>query len=184
MQRKTSKSSSAEAIDWPAAIHSALKSQRVRQVSYVPDAGHKRLIELCHSDKDMAAVPLTIEEEGIALAAGAWLGGERAALLMQSSGVGNCVNALTLASNCGFPLLILVTMRGEWGEFNPWQIPMGQATPATLRLAGVRTLRLERAEEALTTVTAAAKLAFGGYGAVAVLIAQRMIGAKSFGDEP
>ncbi len=184
MQRKTSKSSSAEAIDWPAAIHSALKSQRVRQVSYVPDAGHKRLIELCHSDKDMAAVPLTTEEEGIALAAGAWLGGERSALLMQSSGVGNCVNALTLASNCGFPLLILVTMRGEWGEFNPWQIPMGQATPATLRLAGVRTLRLERAEEALTTVTAAAKLAFGGYGAVAVLIAQRMIGAKSFGDEP
>jgi len=184
VQRKTSKSSSAEAIDWPAAIHSALKSQRVRQVSYVPDAGHKRLIELCHSDKDMAAVPLTTEEEGIALAAGAWLGGERSALLMQSSGVGNCVNALTLASNCGFPLLILVTMRGEWGEFNPWQIPMGQATPATLRLAGVRTLRLERAEEALTTVTAAAKLAFGGYGAVAVLIAQRMIGAKSFGDEP
>ena len=184
MQRKTSKSSSADAIDWPAAIHSALKSQRVRQVSYVPDAGHKRLIELCHSDKDMAAVPLTTEEEGIALAAGAWLGGERAALLTQSSGVGNCVNALTLASNCGFPLLILVTMRGEWGEFNPWQIPMGQATPATLRLAGVRTLRLERAEEALTTVTAAAKLAFGGYGAVAVLIAQRMIGAKSFGDEP
>ena len=184
MQRKTSKSSSAEAIDWPAAIHSALKSQRVRQVAYVPDGGHKRLIELCHSDKDLAAVPLTTEEEGIALAAGAWLGGERSALLMQSSGVGNCVNALTLASNCGFPLLILVTMRGEWGEFNPWQIPMGQATPATLRLAGVRTLRLERAEEALTTVTAAAKLAFGGYGAVAVLIAQRMIGAKSFGDEP
>ena len=184
MPRKTPKTHSVEAIDWPAAIHGALKSQRVRQVSYVPDAGHKRLIELCHADKDMAAVPLTTEEEGIGLAAGAWLGGERAALLMQSSGVGNCVNALTLASNCGFPLLILVTMRGEWGEFNPWQIPMGQGTPATLRLAGVRTLRLERAEEALTTVTAAAKLAFGGYGAVAVLIAQRMIGAKSFGDKP
>ena len=184
MPRKTPKSSSAGVIDWPAAIHRALKAQRVRQVSYVPDAGHKRLIELCHSDEDMAAVPLTTEEEGIALAAGAWLGGERAALLTQSSGVGNCVNALTLASNCGFPLLILVTMRGEWGEFNPWQIPMGQGTPAMLRLAGVHALRLERAEEALTTVTAAAKLAFGGYGAVAVLIAQRMIGAKSFGDKP
>ena len=184
MPRKTSKTHPVEAIDWPAAIHRALKSQRVRQVSYVPDAGHKRLIELCHADKDMAAVPLTTEEEGIGLAAGAWLGGERAALLMQSSGVGNCVNALTLASNCSFPLLIIVTMRGEWGEFNPWQIPMGQATPDTLRLAGVRTLRLERAEEALATVTAAGKLAFGGYGAVAVLIAQRMIGAKSFGDKP
>jgi sulfopyruvate decarboxylase alpha subunit len=184
VQKKISRSSAAEAIDWPAAIHGALKSQRVRQVSYVPDAGHKRLIELCHADKGMTAVPLTTEEEGIALAAGAWLGGERAALLMQSSGVGNCVNALTLVSNCGFPLLIIVTMRGEWGEFNPWQIPMGQATPDALRLGGVRTLRLERAEDALATVTAAAKLAFDGYGAVAVLIAQRMIGAKSFGDKP
>jgi sulfopyruvate decarboxylase alpha subunit len=184
MPRKTSKTHPVEGIDWPAAIHRALKAQRVRQVSYVPDAGHKRLIELCHADKGMAAVPLTTEEEGIGLAAGAWLGGERSALLMQSSGVGNCVNALTLASNCGFPLLIIVTMRGEWGEFNPWQIPMGQATPDTLRLAGVHTLRLERAEDASTTVTAAAKLAFGGYGAAAVLIAQRMIGAKSFGDKP
>jgi sulfopyruvate decarboxylase TPP-binding subunit len=61
---------------------------------------------------------------------------------------------------------------------------MGQATPDTLRLAGVRTLRLERAEDALATVTSAAQLAFGGYGAVAVLIAQRMIGAKSFAGKP
>src|SRR3981081_2372095 len=148
MPGKASQPHSSEAIDWPAAIHSALKSQRVRQVSYVPDAGHKRLIELCHADKGMAAVPLTTEEEGIGLAAGAWLGGERSALLMQSSGVGNCINALSLASNRGFPLLILVTMRGETGERNPWQVPMGQATPEALRLAGVRTLRLERAEEA------------------------------------
>ena len=180
MPRKTSKTHPVEAIDWPAAIHWALKSQRVRQVSYVPDAGHKRLIELCHADKDMAAVPLTTEEEGIGLAAGAWLGGERAALLMQSSGVGNCVNALTLASNCGFPLLMLITMRGETGERNPWQIPLGQATPETLRLAGVRTLRLERAEEANAVANTAAKVAFEEQSAVALLISQQLIGVKSF----
>src|SRR2546427_4464508 len=170
MPAKASQPHSAGAIDWPAAIHSALKSQRVRQVSYVPDAGHKRLIELCHADKTMTVVPLTSEEEGIGLAAGAWLGGERAELLMQSSGVGNCVNALTLAANCAFPLLALVTMRGERGELNPWQIPMGQAAPDALRLMGVRTMRLGRAEEAGATVAAAAKLAFEGHGAVAVLI--------------
>ena len=180
MRRKTSKSSSAEVIDWPAAIHSALKSQRVRQVSYVPDAGHKRLIELCHSDRGMIALPLTSEEEGIGLAAGAWLGGERSALLMQSSGVGNCVNALTLASNCGFPLLMLITMRGEAGERNPWQIPMGQATSEALRLVGVRTLRLERAEEASAAANAAAKGAFEEQSSVALLISQELIGVKSF----
>jgi len=180
VQGKISRSSSAEAIDWPAAIHRALKSQRVRQVSYVPDAGHKRLIELCRADKRMAAVPLTTEEEGIGLAAGAWLGGERSALLMQSSGVGNCINALSLASNCGFPLLMLVTMRGETGERNPWQVPMGQTTPEALRLAGVRTLRLERAEEASALTNAAAKAAFEEQSAVALLISQQLIGVKSF----
>jgi sulfopyruvate decarboxylase alpha subunit len=169
---------------WPGEMHRALKSQGVRQVSYVPDAGHKRLIELCHADKDMKVVPLTTEEEGVGLAAGAWLGGERAALLMQSSGVGNCINALTLATNCAFPLLALVTMRGEWGEFNPWQIPMGQATPDALRLMGVRAVRLERAQEAGAAVAAAARLAFEGYSAVAVLISQALIGAKSFRDKP
>jgi sulfopyruvate decarboxylase alpha subunit len=165
---------------WPAAIYRALKLHRIRQVSYVPDAGHKRLIELCHADKSMTVVPLTTEEEGIGLAAGAWLGGERAALLMQSSGVGNCVNTFTLAANCKFPLLMLITMRGEEGETNPWQIPMGQATPETLRLGGVRIYRLDRAADALATVNAAARRAFDGRAAAAVTISQRLIGIKSF----
>jgi sulfopyruvate decarboxylase TPP-binding subunit len=99
---------------------------------------------------------------------------------MQSSGVGNCVNALTLASNCGFPLLMLVTMRGETGERNPWQVPMGQATPEALRLSGVRTLRLERAEEASTVANTAANIAFEEQSAVALLISQQLIGVKSF----
>ena len=184
MPGKASKARSAAALDWPAAIHRALKSQRVRQVCYVPDAGHKRLIELCHADKNMAVVPLTSEEEGIGLAAGAWLGGKRAVLLMQSSGVGNCANALTLAANCKFPLLILITMRGEEGELNPWQIPMGQATPETLRLGGVRAFRLDRAADALATVGAAARFAFDDCAAVAVTIAQRLIGIKSFLEKP
>jgi sulfopyruvate decarboxylase alpha subunit len=170
----------AAAIDWPAAIYRALRSQRVRQVSYVPDAGHKRLIELCHADRSMAVLPLTTEEEGIGLAAGAWLGGQRAALLMQSSGVGNCVNTLTLAANCRFPLLMLITMRGEEGETNPWQIPMGQTTSETLKLGGVRVFRLEQAAEALSRVGAAARLAFDRSAAVAVTISQRLIGIKSF----
>ena len=177
---KTSRARSGAQPSWPDAIHRALVAHRVKQVSYVPDAGHKRLIELCHATKNMVAVPLTTEEEGIGLAAGAWLGGDRAALLMQSSGVGNCVNTLTLAANCRFPLLMLITMRGEKGELNPWQIPMGQATPETLRLGGVRVFRVDRAADALARVGAAARLAFDGSAAVAVTISQRLIGIKSF----
>ncbi|MDF2782478.1 MAG: putative sulfopyruvate decarboxylase alpha subunit [Geminicoccaceae bacterium] len=128
----------------------------------------------------MRAVVLTTEEEGVALLAGAWLGGARGALLMQSSGIGNCVNMLSLNQSCRLPLLALITMRGEWGEFNPWQLAMGQAAAEVLRVAGVIVQRLEQAELAGETVAAAGRIAFEGQIPVAVLIAQRLIGAKSF----
>ncbi len=164
--------------DWREAIFAALKAAEIRQVGYVPDAGHARLIELCRADPAIAAVPLTSEEEGIGLAAGAWLGGQRSALLMQSSGVGNCINLLGLVKSCRFPLVMLVTMRGEWAEFNPWQVPMGSKTRAALELMDVLVYRAERAEEAAETVAAALDIAFNGSLATAVLLSQRLIGAK------
>jgi sulfopyruvate decarboxylase alpha subunit len=166
------------APDWRDEIFAVLKRARIRQVGYVPDAGHARLIELCQTDPAIRAVPLTSEEEGVALAAGAWLGGERAALLMQSSGVGNCVNMLSLAKNCRFPLVMLVTMRGEWAEFNPWQVPMGTKTQAALELMDVLVYRVEHPEDAAETVAAAFDIAFNGDLATAVLLSQRLIGAK------
>jgi sulfopyruvate decarboxylase alpha subunit len=168
----------AEATDWRDEIFAVLKRADIRQVGYVPDAGHARLIELIRGDREIRAVPLTSEEEGVALAAGAWLGGERAALLMQSSGVGNCVNMLSLTKNCRFPLVMLVTMRGEWAEFNPWQVPMGTKTQAALELMDVLVYRVERPEDAAETVAAALDIAFNGDLATAVLLSQRLLGAK------
>jgi sulfopyruvate decarboxylase alpha subunit len=169
--------------DWPLEVHRTLRAARVSVAGYVPDAGHKRLIELCQRDRAMRAVVLTTEEEGIGLAAGAWLGGAKSALLMQSSGVGNCINALGMVRECRFPLLLLVTMRGEFGEFNPWQVPMGQATAATLSAMGVVVQAATRAEDVAPAVDSAARLAFGSYAAVAVLISQRVIGIKSFQEQ-
>jgi sulfopyruvate decarboxylase alpha subunit len=165
---------------WPRAIYDAFKAQRIALVSFVPDAGHAELIRLCQADPQIQTVPLTTEEEGVALAAGAYLGGVRAALLMQSSGVGNCVNMFALLKTCAFPFLTIVTMRGEWGEFNPWQIPMGQGAPAALSTGGVLVERVVASGDAGPAVDAAARLAFGSYAAVAVLLSQRLIGAKSF----
>jgi len=166
------------APDWPDAIFAALKAAEIRQVGFVPDAGHARLIERCRADPEIRAIVLTSEEEGIGLAAGAWLGGQKAALLMQSSGVGNCINMLSLAKSCRFPLILLVTMRGEWGEFNPWQVPMGSKTRAALELIDVLVYRVERPEEAGDTVNAALEIAFNGGLVTAVLLSQRLIGAK------
>jgi sulfopyruvate decarboxylase alpha subunit len=169
--------------DWPEALYRTLKNAGVRQVGYVPDAGHKRLIELCLADKELRTVVLSTEEEGMGLASGAWLGGQRAAILMQSSGVGNCINQLATVRECRFPLLMLVTMRGQMGEFNPWQVPMGQATPAVLEAMGVVVKEAQSAEQIVPMVDAAARLAFGSYQAVAVLIAQAVIGIKSFQEQ-
>jgi sulfopyruvate decarboxylase alpha subunit len=177
-ERRVSEPAAAAAPDWRDEIFVTLKRAAIRQVGYVPDAGHARLIELCRDDPEIRAVPLTTEEEGIGLAAGAWLGGERAALLMQSSGVGNCVNMLSLSKNCRFPMLLLVTMRGEWAEFNPWQVPMGTKTQAALELMDVLVYRAERPEDAAATVAVALESAFAGDLVAAVLLSQRLVGAK------
>ncbi len=165
---------------WPDDIYDVLRAARVRHVAYVPDAGHSRLIRRAVEDPRIEATVLTTEEEGIGLLCGAWLGGERGALLMQSSGVGNCINTLALVLSCRFPLLVLVTMRGEWAEFNRWQVPMGKATARSLELMDVMVHRAEHPEEVGEVVAAAAELAFNGSQAVAVLLSQRLIGRKKW----
>ena len=170
------------AASWPDRIFEVLRRFEVAQVAFVPDGGHRRLIELCSAANDMRAITLSSEEEGVALLAGAWLGGQRGALLTQSSGVGNCINMLSLSRSGRFPLLMLVTMRGQWGEFNPWQVPMGQITPEVLKLAGVICFPVEEADEVEATVEAAARMAFEGPAATAVILSQRLIGAKAFAE--
>jgi sulfopyruvate decarboxylase alpha subunit len=172
-----------KAKDWPDQVYETLKSAGVRQVGYVPDAGHKRLIERCRADKQLKSVVLSTEEEGIGLAAGAWLGGARSVLLMQSSGVGNCINALGMMRECRFPLLMLITMRGQFGEFNPWQVPMGQATPGVLTAMDVVVHEANTEAQIAPAVDTAARLAYGSYQSVAVLISQAVIGIKSFQDQ-
>lgn len=165
-------------IDWPDQLFNVLKGADIKQVGYVPDAGHARLIALAKADNEIRDVVLSTEEEGVALAAGAWLGGQRSALLMQSSGVGNCINMLSLIRVCRFPFLTFITMRGEWAEFNPWQVPMASAVEPVLRECDLLVYRVDDPGDVAETAQAAADLAFGGDLAVAVLLAQKMIGRK------
>jgi sulfopyruvate decarboxylase alpha subunit len=160
---------------WPDRIHAIFKRSGISQVGYVPDTGHSRLISLCQEDNEITDVVLTTEAEGAGLVLGAVLGGRRAALLMQSSGVGNCINTFSLLRNCGIPCVILVTMRGEFDDFNPWQVPMGSITEATLKLCGFLTYRIEQAQDIEEIVAAGCNMAFGGDLQVAILLSQRMV---------
>ena len=166
---------------WTDDVFEVLIEAGVRQAAYVPDAGHTRLIQRCHAAKRITAVPLTTEEEGIALLAGAWLGGQRGVLLMQSSGVGNCINMLSLARACEFPLLMLVTMRGQWREFNPWQLPMGRNAKRILTAAGVACDTVAEPARVAAVVANAAAGAFGNADRRAVLLHQKLMARKTFG---
>jgi len=167
-----------QTVNWPDKLFDTLKRAGIAQVGYVPDAGHARLIERCRADPSIRDVVLTTEEEGVALAAGAWLGGQRAVLLMQSSGVGNCINMLSLARTCRFPMLMFITMRGEWEEFNPWQVPMGSIVEPVLKLCEAEVYRAREAGEVEGLAERAVQQAFGDERIVAVLLSQQLIGRK------
>jgi sulfopyruvate decarboxylase alpha subunit len=170
----------APAPAWQDAIFKVLKQGGVRQIAYVPDVGHSHTIRSAIADPDIEDIVLTTEEEGVALVSGAWLGGHRAVLLMQSSGVGNCVNMFSLLTSAGFPFFTLVTMRGEFAELNPWQGPMGRATQRALELMGIHVMRVDDPAEAEEIVSAGFDAAFQAGERVAVLLGQRLVGRKKW----
>lgn len=170
----------ADGGDWGEQVFRSLPGLGIRHVATVPDAGLGRFLDLCEADPAVRLVTLTTEEEGIALACGTWLGGELAAVALQSSGVGNIVNMLGLPNVCRIPCLLLISMRGEAEERNPWQVPVGRAVPDLLAALGVDVFRPESASGVATAFGEAAARARRTGRPAAVLVSQRIIGAKSF----
>ncbi len=167
-------------VSWADQLYDALRELEVRIFAFVPDAGHKIMINRSLADPDAIAVRLTTEEEGVALLAGAHLGGERGVLLVQSSGVGNCINMLSLTENGRFPLVMMVSMRGGFGEQNPWQVPMGRGTRPCLEAMGAHCFQVDSPEEVVPAARAAFGMAYRSSQSVAILLTQKLLGAKSF----
>jgi len=163
------------ATGWQNELYDLLRRNNVTQFAYVPDAGHRVLIDRSLADTEVHSVALTTEEEGVALLAGADLGGVRGVLLMQSSGTGNCINLLSLIKGGRFPFLTLISMRGEFGEGNPWQYPMGQAVEPVLAAMGVICLRAERPEDVVPTVGAALTTVVVHEGGRPVLLGHELV---------
>jgi sulfopyruvate decarboxylase alpha subunit len=174
---------SATVAHWSDAVFREMQERDIKIVCTVPDGGLTTLLNRVEAERSMRLVTLTTEAEGVGIVAGCWLAGARAMLAMQSSGVGNCINALGLPAAFRAPCLMLVTMRGQWGEFNPWQVPMGQAAKPALEAIGVKCFPVDRPDDIAETFAAAAGIAFNSRVSAAVLISQRVIGAKGFGQK-
>ena len=168
-------------MDWSDAVFEEMTKREIVSVCTIPDGGLTNLLRRVAEDPTKRLITLSTEEEGVGICSGLWLGGQRSMLAMQSSGVGNCINALGLPSILRAPFLMLVTMRGQWGEFNPWQIQMGQGARPALEAVGVKCFDVDRVEEVAPTFAGAADLAFNSSLSCAVMVSQRVIGAKGFG---
>ncbi|WP_422368646.1 phosphonopyruvate decarboxylase [Pelagibius sp.] len=166
--------------DWSAQVFDKLAEADISILSYVPDAGNARLVELAEKHNDMRPVLLTTEEEGVAICAGADLVGKRAVLCMQSSGVGNCPNFLSFVKGGRFPVLMIVSMRGDYGEQNPWQYAMGEAAEPILEAMGVLIFRVDTPDDLAPATDAALSATFKGGHASALVLSQRFLGAKQF----
>jgi len=165
---------------WSRQLFDQLREAGVALFAYVPDAGNKGLIDCVDAHNETRSVLLTTEEEGVGICAGADLVGERAVVCMQSSGVGNCPNFLSLVKGGRFPMLMIVSMRGDYGEQNPWQYPMGQAVDPVLEAMGVLIYRVDSADELEPVTRAAIDAAFTAGQGVALILSQKFLGAKQF----
>lgn len=120
-------------MDSSEAIFNGLKDVGIDFVVSVPCVNLSKLLNMIDEDDDIIHIPVTREEEGIGICAGAYLGGKRPAILMQNSGLGNSINALkSLTELYEFPLLMIMSHRGTEGESICGQVPMGESTPRIL----------------------------------------------------
>ena len=161
---------------WARGVADGLWAGGCRHVVYVPDNPLSHILSALRTNHpDVQTLLATREEEAVGIAAGLYLGGGRPALLMQSSGLGNTLNALgSLLLAYQIPALLIVSMRGDAGEWNWAQVPMGRAVGPVLDAFGVQHLSIDRDEDARALVLSAAALAFGTRVPAACLLPRRL----------
>ena len=166
-------------MSWESDAASALTANDVETIAYLPDSAAAPLVERVRDDDAFEVALVNREEEGVGVASGAWLGGQRGALICQSSGLATAINALaSLNKPARIPFLGIVTRRGDLGEFNLAQVPAGYGMSRVLDAIGVRNYTVERASELRERVDLAAKTAFSTEEPYVLLLDATVTGAK------
>jgi sulfopyruvate decarboxylase subunit alpha len=161
---------------WARSVCEGVHAAGSRHVIYVPDNPLSHVLKcLGEAFTDIRTTLATREEEAFGIAAGLYLGGARPTVMLQSSGLGNSLNALTsLIVPYQIPMLILISMRGDAGEWNDAQVPMGQAVRPILDALGMPHVTAETAESTTEAVTIAGQTAFGTRRAGVCLLPRRV----------
>ncbi len=166
-------------MSWAETIVQAMKDSKVSLVAYVPDISIHQVTKLMEDDPYFHVVSATREEEAIGIASGAYAAGRNAAVFMQSSGFGNCVNALaSLCIPCRIPLPMFINLRGEVGEFNIAQVAMGRATRPILDVLGIPHYTLDTDDRLHQRVSGALKLCYASRQPLALCLTPMLHGGK------
>lgn len=166
-------------LDWQTAVAEAFLDYGVSATSYVPDSRLNGILRSLASS-DVKLRSLTREEECVAYAAGQRIANRRAVVMMQSSGLGNALNALaTLAVPYRLGLPLLISMRGTLGETNPSQIPIGKATKGILAEIGIQAFSLSDADLTGTLITSVLDMAYEAGETTALLIEPELGGGRA-----
>ena len=166
-------------MTWAETIVEALKGNQVSLIAFVPDVSIDVVTRLMEEDPFFHVVAATREEEAIGIAAGAYAAGRNAAVFMQSSGFGNCINAIaSLCIPCRIPIPLFINLRGELGEFNIAQVPMGRATRPILDVLGLPYYTLTMDENLDKVVRGALKLCYSSREPLALCLTPLLHGGK------
>ena len=166
-------------MEWPRKIVSLLKANDICSISFIPDSIIGQILKEAEKDPFFHFTTLAREEEGIGIITGEYLGGRYGVLMMQSAGLGNCVNALaSLAIPYQIPFLMLISQRGELGEFNACHVVLGKALRRILDALGIQHYTVDREDELETIVDGAIKTAYTSEQPVAVILSTVLVGWK------
>jgi sulfopyruvate decarboxylase alpha subunit len=164
---------------WSKSVADALRRNGIRTFATVPDFIVSQVLEHLWADPECRVITTTREEEAVGILSGAYLAGERGALLMQNSGLGNCVNTLaSLNVAAQIPLVMVISHRGDLGEYNPAQVPMGQAAEQILQALEVRTSQPHTVEAFESEADGLIKLAYTRSLPVAFLLPNDLTGGR------
>jgi sulfopyruvate decarboxylase subunit alpha len=177
--KRSGRHRAADAPPWAQCILEAFRAESIRNLVFLPDTVMGRLLALAEDDAAFRLIGVHREEEGVGILAGLFMGGERGALLIQSSGLGNTLNALgSLAMAYHVPFPLLVSLRGELGEFNPAQLHMGRAVPGCLDALTIQHITLRSMDHLDIVLAGALKTCYTAEAPFGILLSAQLSGWK------